>query len=489
MAYCGIDVGTQGVRAVVVAADGGVLGSGQATLRSSRRASGRHEQDPSEWWTALGVAVRAAIEAAAPAQLEAVALDATSGTVLIEDAAGDPRGPALMYDDSRASEQAETAQRVGAELWSALGYRMQPAWALPKLMWLSAHVELASGDRFVHQGDHLVGRLLGEPAATDTSTALKTGVDLRDASWPDAILADLGVPVSRLPEVVLPGSLLGVVGAAASAATGLPAGLPVRAGMTDGCAAQVAAGALAHGRWSSALGTTLVVKGSTAELIRDPSGAVYCHRHPDGGWLPGGASSTGAGALPHWLPGRDLALLTERVRVLQPSSGVTYPLPGRGERFPFVAPSARGFLDPGAVTDAEKMSAICTGVAYIERLAYDALAVLGADVSGPVAFTGGASRNDWWNQLRTDVSGRPTYRPESAESAVGAAIVAAAPPGRLTEAAAAMVRTGDELQPRADVAAELRAGYQRLVERLTENGWLPSELSAAVLARVTSGVA
>lgn len=489
MAYCGIDVGTQGVRAVVVAADGRVLGSGQAALRSSRRAGGRHEQDPHEWWAALGAAVRAAVDTAAPGEFEAVALDATSGTVLVEDAAGNPRGPALMYDDNRALDEAETAQRAGAALWSALGYRMQPAWALPKLMWLAAHVQLGSGDRFVHQADHLVGRLLGAPAATDTSTALKSGVDLRDASWPDAILADLGLPVSRLPGVVLPGTLLGTVGAAAAAATGLPAGLPVRAGMTDGCAAQVAAGALAHGRWSSALGTTLVVKGSTAELISDPSGAVYSHRHPDGGWLPGGASSTGAGALTHWLPGRDLALLTERVRALPPPSGVTYPLPGRGERFPFVAPAAEGFLDPGAVTDAEKMSAICTGVAYVERLAYDALAVLGADVSGPVALTGGASRNDWWNQLRTDVLGRPTYRPESAEAAVGAAILAAAPPGRLTEAAAAMVRTGGELRPRADVAAELHGGYLRLVERLADHGWLPSELAAAVLARRTSGVA
>jgi len=75
-------------------------------------------------------------------------------------------------------------------------------------------------------------------------------------------------------------------------ATGLPAGTPVIAGMTDGCAAQIGAGALEPGEWNSALGTTLVLKGVTPELVRDPSRVMYSHRSPDGDWLPGGASST-----------------------------------------------------------------------------------------------------------------------------------------------------------------------------------------------------
>ena len=282
-AFCGVDVGTQGVRAVVVSGTGGLLGEGSAAIRGDHRDAAIHEQSPAAWWDAMVAAIRGAVGRAGPgADIRALALDATSGTVLVEGADGGARGPALMYDDTRAAGQASRAQSVGAELWTELGYRMQPAWALPKVLWLVQHDLLGSGDRVVHQADHLVRRLVGAPVATDTSHALKTGVDLRTAAWPAAVFGELGISESLLPEVVLPGSVLGSVSPDSAALTGLPAGVPVRAGMTDGCASQIAARALRPGSWSSALGTTLVIKGSTPELLRDPSGAVYCHRNPDG---------------------------------------------------------------------------------------------------------------------------------------------------------------------------------------------------------------
>ena len=137
MAYCGIDVGTQGVRAAVLDADGRVLATGSAPLSTDRRTGERHEQDAGDWWAALTRAVRHAVDARPAREVTAVALDATSGTLVVEDAAGDPVGPALMYDDARAGEQAARAARTGAPLWRALGYAMQPSWALPKAMWLA----------------------------------------------------------------------------------------------------------------------------------------------------------------------------------------------------------------------------------------------------------------------------------------------------------------------------------------------------------------
>ena len=81
--------------------------------------------------------------------------------------------------------------------------------------------------------------------------------------------------------------------------------------MTDGCAAQLAAGALEVGEWNSVLGTTLALKGVSASLPHDPTGAVYSHRAPHGDlWLPGGASSTGAGAVRALFPDADLDALT-----------------------------------------------------------------------------------------------------------------------------------------------------------------------------------
>ncbi len=484
-AVCGIDVGTQGVRAVVADRDGTVLGAGVAAMSGDVRDGSHHEQDPDEWWSALVAAVRAAIgQAGDRVRIGALALDATSGTVVVEGPDGSHRGPALMYDDARAGAQAIRAQAVGAELWGALGYRMQPSWALPKALWLIEQGALSTGDRVAHQSDHLVRRLTGTAVATDTSHALKTGVDLRSASWPADVFAELGLPLAALPEVVTPGTALGVVGADAAAQTGLPAGAVVRAGMTDGCAAQIAAGALAPGSWSSTLGTTLVIKGSTTALIHDPYGAVYCHRNPDGGWLPGGASSTGAGVIAREfgdLSAAELDELTAQARVGRPSRAVTYALSGVGERFPFVAADAHGYLAPDAVSAPERFEALCRSVAYVERLAYDVLAVLGADVSGTVSLSGGGSRNGWWNQLRTDVLGRPTVRPQSVQAAMGMAILAAAEPGHLGETAQQMVRVDACYQPEAARGAELRAGYENLVGELADAGWLDPDLAKQAL--------
>ncbi len=484
-AFCGIDVGTQGVRVALVGPEGTPLGSGARPLSRDRRDGQRHEQDADEWWDCLVGAVRDAIASVSePVEVEALALDATSGTVLLEDRDGAPRGPALMYDDGRAAAESRRVELAGRELWDALGYRMQPTWALPKVLWLLEHGGPAPGDRAVHQADHLVRRLVGAPVATDTSHALKTGADLRSGAWPADVLADLGVPVDRLPALVGPGTVLGEVGTEAARLTGLRAGTAVRAGMTDGCASQIAAGALRPGSWSSALGTTLVVKGSTTDLVHDPHGAVYCHRHPDGGWLPGGASSTGAGTLRDALGAdADLDGLTGLARSRALPTAVTYPLAGHGERFPFVSADARGWLGEGLRDDADRFAAICLGIAYVERLAYDVLGLLGADVSGPVALTGGSTRNDWWNQLRADVLGRGTHLPGSAQAATGMAILAAAEPGRLTATAERMVSTLAELVPDADRHAALTQGYVDLVGALADRGWLEPATASDVLAR------
>lgn len=480
-AFCGIDVGTQGVRAVLVDEEGRELATGAAAIPPGHRAGERHEQDPATWWAALCVATRAACGAVPDVRVAALALDATSGTVLPLDGDGRPRGPALMYDDGRATAEGERAQRAGAALWAELGYRVQPSWALPKVLWLQEHT---SPVRVVHQADHLVGLLAGRPVATDTSTALKTGVDLRVAAWPVDVFAELGIQPGLLPEVVLPGTVLGEVCARSADATGLPVGTPIRAGMTDGCAAQIASGALASGRWASALGTTLVVKGSTAELVRDPAGVVYSHRHPDGGWLPGGASSTGAGALRAAFPDAtpaDLDRLTAEAAALVRAPGVSYPLVGRGERFPFRAPTAEGFLDPEAVTPAERFAAVCQGIALAERLAFDVLRVLGAAVSGPVALTGGATGNRWWNQLRADALGRPTVTLTSAGAATGMAVLAAAEPGQLTATAERMVTTAERYEVDPDRSGALAGSYVSTVTELVDRGWLDQTMGARVL--------
>ncbi len=469
--WLGVDLGTQGARADLVDGRGGLVGSGAAPIPAGRRdPDGRHEQDPEAWWAATRDAVRAALRGLGGRPLGGLAIDSTSGTLVAQDRSGRPLGPGVMYDDRRAAGLTDRVREAGAGLWGELGYRMQPSWALPKVVALAGG--LPAGAVLAHQADHIGARLAGHPVATDTSHVLKTGYDQLRMRWPTDVLDRLDVDPARLPEVVLPGTSVGVVDERGAAATGIPAGTPIRAGMTDGCAAQVASAALRPGEWCSALGTTLVLKGATTGLLRDPTGAVYCHRNPDGGWLPGGASSTGARVLAEWLPGADLAALTPAAAALGVPSGATYPLVGVGERFPFVAAGARGFDlgGPAGAGAAVRLSRAAHGVAYLERLAFETLEALGADVGGPVVATGGATANAWWTQLRADVLGRPVHVPERAGSAFGSAVLAAAPPGRLADTARAMTRIRARFEPAPRPG--LTEGYRRLVAALAERGWL-----------------
>lgn len=474
--WIGIDIGTQSVRASAVSSHGESVGKGSQSLTSQREPP-RHEQDPEEWWKAAAGACRKATEAIAPERIRGVAVDGTSGTILLSDRSGRPLTPGLMYDDGRAGAEAKRVNEIGAEVWRSLGYRMQPSWGLPKLLWLVRNEPgLLKSARLLHQTDFLCWRLAGKETASDSSNALKTGFNLINERWPDHVMEQLGIPLDILPEVARPGTRIGVVCKQAAGETGIPEGTPLIAGMTDGCAAQMGAGAVRVGSWNSVLGTTLVLKGVTSELVRDPNGVVYSHRSPDGNWLPGGASSTGAGILSKDYVGKDLAALDREASRYEPASIVTYPLASRGERFPFSVPAAEGFTIGETNDEADRYAAVLQGVAYIERLCFDYLDYIGASVDGELSFTGGAAKSAYWCQLRADVLQRPARLPEEAEAALGMCVLAASAESSLGESARRMVRMKGTVEPSIGKKDQLTDGYLRLMKELAAREWIGKDV-------------
>ncbi|ANZ14977.1 FGGY-family carbohydrate kinase [Streptomyces noursei] len=483
--WLGLDLGTQSARCLAVDGTGTLLATAARPL-TSKRTGNRHEQDPHQWWTALADACREALAGLDTHRIRGLAIDGTSGTLLLADTHGTPRTPALMYDDGRATDQAETVNTAGAPTWQDLGYRsMPPSWALPKLRWLLDHdPALATGSRLLHQVDLITWKLAGRQLPSDTSHALKTGYHLIDERWPHEVMDTLGIPADLLPDVVRPGTVLGTVGPEAADATGIPTGTTIVAGMTDGCAAQIGAGALTPGAWNAVLGTTLVLKGSSDHLIRDPAGVVYCHRGPGDTWLPGGASSSGAGVISQYFHGENLDVLTEQAAALDPDA-VAYPLVSTGgERFPFRAPEAEPFILGDIPTRATEFHAYLLGVACLERLCFDYLDHLGAPTDGPLTFTGGGARNTYWCRLRAEVLGRTVHVPEHAEGALGMAVLAATATGApLPETAAAMVRPGTPIHPAPERTARHLPTYHRFVTELTRRGWLDPAVADHALRR------
>jgi len=478
----GIDVGTGGVRAVAVSDRGEVAAAASVPFDPATLApqEGRHEQEPEAWWAALCGATNQLAAKLNAARIDSgglagVAVDGTSGTVVALDARGRPLRPGIMYNDPRATWEADELNRAAGDFCRKLGYQFNASYGLAKIAWIQRHEPetFRRTAHFVHQADYVVGRLVDNPKVSDTSNALKTGYDLLEECWPAWIgeMLDLG---DRLPRVVAPGSRIGAVAAGASHQTALPEGLPVLAGATDGTAAFLASGARRPGDYNTTLGTTLVFKGISGSICRHPDGLVYCHKLPGGLWLPGAASNTGTEWIHQRYPAGYPHALDAEASQLLPCETLAYPLARQGERFPFLAAHALGFCIP-LTDDAARYHAACLqGTALLERLAYEVLDAVASTHGGDIFTTGGGGRNDLWLQCRADVTGRVVHRPASPESAFGSAILAAS--GTIYDgwdrAVQGMVKLEKTFLPRPERRAEYDRLYRAFCGELKGRGYL-----------------
>jgi D-ribulokinase len=470
----GIDVGTQGVRAICC--DGGGHIAAQAhekfgpDVTVPGLAEGLHEQYPHRWWQQVRSVLSSLVGQLdqadiSPRDIVSIAVDSTSGTILPIDSHDRPLRPAMMYNDTRAVAESQRCNDGCGPLAQTLGYRFNSSFGLPKALWIATcEPEVwARTRKVIHAADYIVGKLTGQYDVTDNSNCLKTGYNLSSDCWPDFIWDELGLDRSKLPEAVTPGARIGVISSACASETGLAAGTPVVGGVSDGTAGFIACGASAVGDWSSTLGTTLVLRGVSEDLIADPEGRVYCHRHPDGYWLPGGASSVGGECLEKVFPGEDYAALDSHTESLLPTVLSVYPLVRKGERLPFVDPEAQGFVSGSPLSMEELYGGYLEGVAYVEKWCYELMESLGAPTDGTFFTAGGGSKSKLWMTIRASVLNRPLTRPSNTESAVGAAIVAASRElyGSLVEASGAMVKPDLTVEPDSRLVHAYGDGYAR----------------------------
>jgi sugar (pentulose or hexulose) kinase len=243
--------------------------------------------------------------------------------------------------------------------------------------------------------------------------------------------------------------------------------------MTDGCASQIASGAASLGDWNTTIGTTLVIKGVTEKLLFDPKGRIYSHRHPDGHWMPGGASNVGGDCIRNNFRDDELDGLNAAVKPVRPTGMLVYPLEKKGERFPNRDPLAEGFAVGSPSSRAELYQAYLEGVAFVEKMSYEMLTSLGAVIGGTVFAAGGATKSEPWLKIRANMLDRCIAVPDIAGGSMGAAILAASIShwGSLGQAARNMVRISRTIRPdRAGVDA-YREKYGRFMAEMQDRGY------------------
>ena len=405
--FLGIDFGTSGARACAVDMHKAMLWEQRVSYPDATT------QTPQEWRGALHQLLGLLPDHLARG-LRGIAIDGTSGTVLLCDERLEPVSPALSYNDSRAGVQAAQLKILAPRNHTVCTATS----GLAKFLWLT---QRPSAARYcLHQADWLTASLSGKPGISDYHNALKTGYDVERLRWPDWILA---LPYAHLlPEVVAPGSVIGNIQPDVAAHFGIAKDCLIHAGTTDSVAAFMASDVHETGVGVTSLGTTLVLKQLSSRRIEAPEYGIYSHRYGDV-WLAGGASNAGAGVLRNYFSDTQLVALSARIDPLTDSPLNYYPLPKIGERFPINDATLRPRLTPRPSDNAEFLHGLLQGLAHIEAAGYAKLEQLGAAPLKRVMTNGGGAKNAAWQLMRARILGIPVETCGHMEAAYGAALL------------------------------------------------------------------
>lgn len=417
--HIGIDLGTTGCRAIAVDDTGKVHGEMSAPIPTPPRNEDEVTQDPTVWWKAVTGCLQNLLKQFDPQRVQAIAVDGTSGTLLLCDAKGGPVTPAIMYNDRRAVQQAKHIASLAGNHSGAHGAGS----ALAKLLWLHDKKLDKRARHALHQADWISGKLTGQFGHSDYNNCLKLGFDAEKNDWPKWF-GKLGFDSALLPEVHAPGESLGTLSADIAKTFGLPANVEVLAGTTDGVASFLAAGPTEPGHGVTALGTTLVLKLLSEKPVFSLEHGVYSHRLGNF-WLAGGASNSGGAVLLQYFK---VEQMREMTPLLDPES-VTgldyYPLPDIGERFPINNPEMAPRLEPLPGNSITFFQGMLEGIARIEAEGYQLLGKLGAPALSKVFTTGGGSQNPAWTRIREKILRVKMEKPRSGHAAYGSALLAA----------------------------------------------------------------
>lgn len=405
----GIDFGTSGVRAAVV--------DPQRHLCWQHRQPYPDLPAPESWRQALWELLEALPEAIAP-QVGKLAIDGTSGTVVLCDRTGSALTPPLPYNHP-CPESLDEVRAIAPNSPAASATS-----SLAKLVWWyqSLPPDLVQQAAYLlHQADWLSAQLHGQWGLSDYHNSLKLGYDVGSLSYPPGML---GQPWSTvLPRVLAPGEGVGPVTAAIAQRFGLSPQCQVVAGTTDSIAAFLASGASVPGDGVTSLGSTLVIKLLSDRRIDATEYGIYSHRLGHH-WLVGGASNTGGAVLEKFFDRAALATLSQQIDPAASTDLDYYPLAQPGERFPINDPGLAPRLTPRPEDDAKFLHGLLLGIARIEQRGYTLLAELGASPLQQIYTAGGGAANETWRQLRAGLMPVPIKTAASVEAAVGSAYLA-----------------------------------------------------------------
>ena len=465
--YIGLDLGTSGLKGILIDDNQRVLAEATAPLNVQRPHDGWSEQLPADWVTAAE-AVMDQLGAHGLSRVRAIGLSGHMHGATLLDKSDEVLRPCILWNDTRSHAEA-AAMDANPIFRAQSGNIVFPGFTAPKLAWVRKH-EPKIWDKIAKvllPKDYLRLWLTGAHVAEMSDAAGTSWLDTGARDWSDDLLAATGLSRDHMPSLVEGSDVSGHMRDTLAARWGLPKGVVIAGGGGDNAASGVGVGVVRAGEAFVSLGTSGVLFAANAGYQPDPATAVhtFCHALPNT-WHQMGVILAATDAL-NWyagLVGADAATLTGELGPLQAPSKTSFlPYLG-GERTPLNSAAIRGaFTGLEHATDrAAGTRAVLEGVTFAIRDCAGALAATGTRIENLLAV-GGGSRSDYWLSAIATALNCPISLPVSGDfgGAFGAARLAIMAATGAGAEIATLPKIARQILPDPALTAAFDAGYAR----------------------------
>jgi len=428
MSFLGIDIGTKMIKTAIIDVNGNIASRSSVDIYHlvQRPQPSWAQRDVNQLWEYIKKALS---QLNRLNEIEAVCVDATSGTIVPIDEKGNPLYPALMYSDERAIKEAEELKRKSKKAVEFEKFLpIAPYLVIPKILWLKKNIDFKNVYKILHENDFIVFKLTNE-VVTSLNIAGKAHVDIRENRYISEIYEDVDIDINLMPPIKPIGDIIGYITEKAYNETGIPAGTPVVNGMTDASASDVATGTLTIGQANANIGTTLTLHAVVKEIVPDIAHRFYFKAYIGGAYLAGGA--TNAGTLPldalsklFGIPLTALDKMAEKVPA--GCDGLLAQPEWVGIRVPRSYPHVSGFfmnINEKNFTAGHLYRSLLEGNALVLNELLTIIEEVTKTNIHEIRTCGGGAKSKTQNKIIADVTGKIVRKVKEGDAAIGSAII------------------------------------------------------------------
>ena len=476
MLYIGVDLGTSAVKLLLMQTDGTIKKIVSKEYPLSFPKPGWSEQNPADWWNACVAGIQELVAEADKSQVAGISFGGQMHGLVALDKHDEVIRPAILWNDGRTTEETEYLnETVGREKLSQ--YTANIAFAgftAPKLLWMKKHEPelFAKIDKIMLPKDYIAYRLSGVHCTDVSDASGMLLMDVKNKCWSKEMMEICGIKEQQLAHIYESYEAVGTLLPETAQLLGLPQSVIVAAGAGYNAAAAVGTGTVGDGSCNLSLGTSGTVFIASDQFAVDSHNALHAFAHADGHYHLMGCMLSAASCNKWWmediLETKDFAAQQEGITKL--GENHVYFLPYlMGERSPHNDPKARGTFIGMTMdtTRADMTQAVLEGVAFALRDSFEVAKLLGIQIER-TKICGGGAKSPLWKKMIANILNIKVDTLASEEGpALGGAMLAAVANGEyesVAQAAEAIVKVTDTVEPQAELAALYEKRYQTFRE-------------------------